>query len=77
MFNICTGTEHSSPTMQIKRSEIYQAIIGFGGAMTDATAINIDLMNNEVLEDQLIGSYFGDEGNFMPYNCVSKINKII
>ncbi|RLN79148.1 hypothetical protein BBJ28_00014693 [Nothophytophthora sp. Chile5] len=39
----------------------YQEIIGFGGAFTDATAINVYLMDSDV-QQQILDAYFSDTG---------------
>lgn len=39
----------------------YQSIIGFGGAFTDASAINLYLLDSG-LQDILVDAYFGDDG---------------
>nr|CAD7258068.1 unnamed protein product [Timema shepardi] len=46
----------------LNKSQIYQDIIGFGGAMTDATAINIASFS-EKTSDNLMRSYFGEGGS--------------
>lgn len=45
----------------IDSSTTYQEIIGFGGAFTDASAINVYLMDDAV-QQQLMDAYFSDEG---------------
>jgi len=42
-------------------SRTHQSIIGFGGAFTDATGINIARLSTEA-QDLLLQSYFGDDG---------------
>nr|CAD7424478.1 unnamed protein product [Timema monikensis] len=46
----------------LNKSQIYQDIIGFGGAMTDASAINIASFS-EKTSDNLMRSYFGEGGS--------------
>nr|CAD7196345.1 unnamed protein product [Timema douglasi] len=46
----------------LNKSQIYQDIIGFGGAMTDAAAINIAGFS-EKTSDNLMRSYFGEGGS--------------
>ncbi|KAG6584810.1 putative glycosyl hydrolase family 30 protein [Phytophthora cinnamomi] len=45
----------------IDTTTTYQSIIGFGGAFTDASAINVDLLDSG-LQDILVNAYFGDDG---------------
>ncbi|XP_044736956.1 lysosomal acid glucosylceramidase-like [Chrysoperla carnea] len=45
----------------ISRAKKYQTIMGFGGAMTDATGINIVSLPKEA-QDLLMQQYFGDNG---------------
>ncbi|XP_015783277.1 putative glucosylceramidase 2 isoform X1 [Tetranychus urticae] len=40
----------------------FQSIIGFGGAFTDATGININRLTSGALKDRLIADYFGKDG---------------
>ncbi|CAJ0928989.1 unnamed protein product, partial [Mesorhabditis belari] len=54
--------------LKVITTERFQEIIGFGGAMTDAAAINIDRLDNEELEEILLHSYFGDQG--IEYNVI-------
>ncbi|RLN26771.1 hypothetical protein BBJ28_00023922 [Nothophytophthora sp. Chile5] len=45
----------------IDTSTTYQSINGFGGAFTDASAINVYLLDSG-LQDILVDAYFGDDG---------------
>ncbi|KAL4158475.1 hypothetical protein PRNP1_004251 [Phytophthora ramorum] len=45
----------------IDTTTTYQSIIGFGGAFTDAAAINVYLLDSG-LQDILVDAYFGDDG---------------
>ncbi|GMF38935.1 unnamed protein product [Phytophthora fragariaefolia] len=45
----------------IDTTTTYQSIIGFGGAFTDASAINLYLLDSG-LQDILVDAYFGDDG---------------
>ncbi|KAG7376292.1 hypothetical protein PHYPSEUDO_013794 [Phytophthora pseudosyringae] len=45
----------------IDTTTTYQSIIGFGGAFTDASAINVYLLDSG-LQDILVDAYFGDNG---------------
>nr|AYV89265.1 glucosylceramidase 4 [Tetranychus evansi] len=40
----------------------FQSIIGFGGAFTDASGININRLTSDALKDRLIADYFGKDG---------------
>ncbi|XP_069041096.1 lysosomal acid glucosylceramidase isoform X2 [Lepisosteus oculatus] len=61
-----SGTLRNSSTgaalvLSINPAQKYQRIKGFGGAMTDAAAINI-LSLSRATQDQLLGAYFSKEG---------------
>ncbi|XP_072389163.1 lysosomal acid glucosylceramidase-like [Diabrotica undecimpunctata] len=43
-------------------TQTYQEIVGFGGAFTDATGINIRSLSED-LQDLILRSYFSEEGN--------------
>ncbi|GMF35792.1 unnamed protein product [Phytophthora lilii] len=45
----------------IDTATTYQSIIGFGGAFTDASAINLYTLDSG-LQDILVNAYFGDDG---------------
>ncbi|OWZ21923.1 Glycosyl hydrolase [Phytophthora megakarya] len=45
----------------IDTTTTYQSIIGFGGAFTDASAINLYLLDSG-LQEKLVDAYFGDDG---------------
>ncbi|KAM0724831.1 Lysosomal acid glucosylceramidase [Formica fusca] len=47
--------------LTLDSSQKYQKIFGFGGAMTDAAALNIRTLSNET-QHQLLESYFGSTG---------------
>lgn len=51
----------SGNILSVNLRKTYQKIIGFGGAFTDATGINIDSLGKEV-QANLIESYFGKAG---------------
>lgn len=54
-------------TFRVDRSREYQSVIGFGGAMTDAAAINMASLPDEA-RNLLIKSYFSEEG--IEYNMI-------
>lgn len=65
-FNVKEATFNGTKNpdvFQIKvNSDVtYQKIIGFGGAFTDATSINIKKLPDEA-QQKLLESYFGDDG---------------
>lgn len=47
--------------VEIDRSKKFQKILGFGGAFTDATGINIATLSSD-LQDRLIRDYFDQDG---------------
>lgn len=49
------------PVLSINRSSIYQFILGFGGAFTDAAGINIKSVTPK-LQKVLMDSYFSENG---------------
>nr|CAD7456881.1 unnamed protein product [Timema tahoe] len=49
-------------TFQVDRATKYQEIIGFGGALTDSTAINIHSMS-EAAGENILRTYFGEGGS--------------
>lgn len=51
----------------IDPSKTYQTVLGFGGAFTDSTGININALP-ERLQDDLIKSYYSEEGQ-VPRTC--------
>ncbi|XP_071447388.1 lysosomal acid glucosylceramidase-like [Hetaerina americana] len=51
----------------VDRSSVYQSVIGFGGAMTDAAGVNIASLS-ESAQEQLLRSYFSEYG--VEYNMV-------
>ncbi|XP_071558000.1 lysosomal acid glucosylceramidase-like isoform X1 [Temnothorax nylanderi] len=62
-------TVKSSPLgkITINRTDVYQTILGFGGAVTDSLAINIHDLTHET-SDHLMRSYFGPRG--INYNFI-------
>jgi glucosylceramidase len=56
-----SGDGASTAEFVIDSSTTYQEIIGFGGAFTDAAAINVYLMDAAV-QQLLVDAYFSDEG---------------
>ncbi|CAG9854467.1 unnamed protein product [Phyllotreta striolata] len=56
---------NKSITITIDQSVKYQSILGWGGAFSDSTGINIKSLN-ENLQNELLRSYFSDEG--LEYN---------
>ena len=52
----------SSVTITLNPYKTFQTIKGFGGAITDAAAINIKSLKNSAAEDHLINSYYGVAG---------------
>lgn len=49
------------PVAEINNSQIYQFILGFGGAFTDSAGINIKSLPVN-LQKQLMWSYFSEKG---------------
>lgn len=49
------------PVVEVNNSQIYQFILGFGGAFTDAAGINIKSLPVN-LQEQLMLSYFSEKG---------------
>ncbi|CAG0890468.1 unnamed protein product [Darwinula stevensoni] len=72
------GFTHTSPnvkdpgnaTLIVNKTELYQEILGFGGAMTDAAALTIKTLP-EAAQKLLIRSYFSDDG--IGYN-IARVN---
>lgn len=57
-----SGTKQAGVnSLTINRNIKYQEIIGFGGAFTDSTGLNIKLLPEEA-QKKLIESYFSDDG---------------
>ena len=56
-----TTNSHFNVTIEINRSKKFQKIIGFGGAFTDSTGINIAKLSKS-LQSRLIEDYFGVDG---------------
>ncbi|KAH1006203.1 hypothetical protein HUJ05_006956 [Dendroctonus ponderosae] len=60
--SFANSTSEADATVTISNlTETYQTILGFGGAFTDATGINLNILTNASREF-LIQSYFGDDG---------------
>ena len=53
--------EREGKTITINRNKRYQKIIGFGGAFTDAAAINI-LSLDSVMSRRIISDYYSSDG---------------
>lgn len=47
--------------VEIDRNVLFQSVLGFGGAFTDAAGINLFKLNGSV-QSKLVRSYFGDDG---------------
>ncbi|RLN46230.1 hypothetical protein BBJ29_007621 [Phytophthora kernoviae] len=58
----------------IDTNTTYQSIIGFGGAFTDASVINVYLLNSG-LQDILVDAYFGDDGDLAMDNFSVDMDK--
>lgn len=54
-------TANDAADFVIDTTTTYQSIIGFGGAFTDASAINVYALDSG-LQDILVDAYFGDDG---------------
>lgn len=50
-------------TVTVDGSRRYQEILGFGGAFTDSSGVNINAMS-EPVRDMIMQAYFGEEGGF-------------
>ncbi|KAJ8963243.1 hypothetical protein NQ318_018709 [Aromia moschata] len=66
-FNSATGsfqtvTDSDAIGVNVDASTTYQSIIGFGGAFTDSTGININSLPSAA-QDNLMNSYFSESGN--------------
>ncbi|XP_039307628.1 lysosomal acid glucosylceramidase isoform X2 [Solenopsis invicta] len=68
-FRILQKSVDSDPLgiITINRTEVYQEILGFGGAVTDSAAINIRNLTHEI-SDLLLRNYFGPHG--INYNFI-------
>lgn len=55
------GDFNATDSIRIRRSTKYQTIVGFGGAFTDAAAINI-LSLPDPAKNNLLQAYFGEDG---------------
>lgn len=66
-FNVKDGkftestTAAASVIVDVNSTKTFQKIIGFGGAFTDATGINMRTLP-EALQKKLIEAYFGEDG---------------
>lgn len=60
-----------SLTAELDTSTTYQEILGFGGAFTDSTGINLNSLRKET-QNLLMRQYFGPTGSF-GLNCISAI----
>ncbi|KAL0125250.1 hypothetical protein PUN28_004409 [Cardiocondyla obscurior] len=67
VFELKKTSENSSPMIIVNRTDVYQEILGFGGAVTDSVGKNIHSLSNET-SNHLIRSYFGPSG--INYNFV-------
>ena len=56
-----TNSTQQSNVVTINHSKTFQEIIGFGGAFTEAAALNFHLLN-PTLQEQIIESYWGEDG---------------
>jgi glucosylceramidase len=56
------GNNNSQVEIKIDTSKKYQKIIGFGGAFTDAAAINVYKLKSSELQQQVIDAYFAQDG---------------
>ncbi|GIY03439.1 lysosomal acid glucosylceramidase [Caerostris darwini] len=61
ILNFSKGIDRDITVVAINRSEMYQFILGFGGAFTDATGININSVAPK-LQKKIISSYFSKTG---------------
>ena len=52
---------HFNVTVEVNRAQRFQKIIGFGGAFTDATGINIAKLPAS-LQSRIISDYYGSDG---------------
>ncbi|GBM01716.1 Glucosylceramidase [Araneus ventricosus] len=64
VLNFSKNADPGIPVLSVNRSEMYQFILGFGGAFTDATGINIKSMTPQ-LQKKIMSSYFSKTGNSM------------
>lgn len=55
-------TNMNGINITVDRTKTYQSIIGFGGAFSDSTGMNI-MSLSKYAQDLLLESYFGQEGN--------------
>ncbi|XP_055946848.1 lysosomal acid glucosylceramidase-like [Argiope bruennichi] len=65
VLNFSKSADPGFPVLSVNRSDIYQFILGFGGAFTDATGINIKSVTPQ-LQKKIMSSYFSKTG--LEYN---------
>lgn len=59
---LCTGMPPSPALITFRSSEKYQSLIGFGGAFTEASAVNFYALPQEA-QQRVLDLYFGQDGN--------------
>lgn len=59
--SISNETAINLVTVTIDRTKTYQTILGFGGAFTDSTGININSLPADA-QEQLLRAYFSEDG---------------
>ncbi|XP_028159418.1 lysosomal acid glucosylceramidase-like [Ostrinia furnacalis] len=64
----CTLSNYCYPALYLNTSRLYQKVEGFGGAVTDAAAINWLSLENDTLRQHLIDAYFSRQG--LEYNMI-------
>lgn len=52
------------PTLELNASEVFQSMLGFGGAFTESAALNVERLRANAPEryEELMEAYFGDSG---------------
>ena len=60
-FNASTPPTGGMWTIALDASELHQPLIGFGGALTDAAAVNIHALS-PATQDAVLGAYYGANG---------------
>ncbi len=60
-------------SMRVTGSQRYQQILGFGGAFTDAAAINFDSLQESAARQNLLESYYGKQGRLIEYRLNERI----
>lgn len=58
---VCSNLKNIPAIITFESSKVYQEIVGFGGAFTEATAINFYKLPEDV-QDKIIEQYFGKDG---------------